>query len=82
MTGDLTSPNVSAMEVPDYTEVGARLGGMLGDDAMKWAQAFCQYQKRFEFEIDEGLMCGWFANAIEVSHDVRVKNKKVLRNPL
>ena len=36
---------------------------IMGIDASKWAEEFC---KRFGNDIiDEGLMLGWFANAIE-----------------
>lgn len=38
-----------------------------GDDAAKWAKAFCQ---KFP-NNDEGTMIGWFANAIETACDTR-----------
>lgn len=57
----------------DYTKMEA--GAMLqacGDDASKWAAAFCQYAKKLGHEgIDEGWMIGWFANAIEHGADVK-----------
>lgn len=31
-------------------------------DAMYWAEKFCAIQRETDFEIDEGLMVGWFAN--------------------
>jgi hypothetical protein len=43
----------------------------LGDDAAKWAAAFCTIAKRQGHDLDEGWVIGWFANAIEHSHDVR-----------
>lgn len=46
----------------------------LGDDAYKWAEAFCQIKAKMGWapdDIDEGLMVGWFANAIENSTQVR-----------
>ena len=46
-----------------------------GDDAMKWAEAFCKTVKDQKWsleDIDEDLMLGWFANAIEVSHTKRL----------
>jgi len=54
----------SKMEAPELFEA-------CGDDAKKWAQAFIQCTKNAV--IDEGLMIGWFANAIEHSCDVREK---------
>ena len=41
-----------------------------GDDAAKWAEAFC---KTFPDKMDEGTMLGWFANAIEIACDKRVQ---------
>ena len=57
----------------DYTQMsGPELLQALGDDAAKWAAAFCQRAKKYGgHDIDEGWMIGWFANAIEHSHDVR-----------
>lgn len=44
----------------------------LGDDAEKWATAFCQHARQLGIpDIDPGWMVGWFANAIEHSSDVR-----------
>ena len=43
------------------------IGSHCGDNAQRWAEQFCE---RFP-EMDEGLMHTWFANAIEVSSDVR-----------
>lgn len=42
-----------------------------GDDAAKWARAFQAIIVPNSGSIDEGLMIGWFANAIEHSSDVR-----------
>ena len=56
----------------DYTAMDApTMLAALGDDGMKWAEAFCQHHAKHKFEIDESLMVGWFANAIEHSHDTR-----------
>jgi hypothetical protein len=56
----------------DYTAMnGPELLAACRDDAAKWAAAFCQYAARQGLTIDEGWMIGWFANAIEHSHDVR-----------
>lgn len=50
----------------DYTKVEPHLmAGVLGTDAMKWATAFCQAIEKHNTVIDEELMLGWFANAIE-----------------
>lgn len=46
----------------------------MGDDASRWAQAFCAIKRTQGWgskDIDEGLMTGWFANAIEHSSFVR-----------
>lgn len=56
-------------EKPDYVAMnGPKFLAACRDDAMKWAEAFCQIKKARGWtldEIDEGLMVGWFANAIE-----------------
>lgn|GEM_PF-5715450 len=39
------------------------------DDAAVWAKEFCERNP----SIDEGTMIAWFANAIECSHDLRIK---------
>ncbi len=49
----------------------AKLLNYMGDDAQKWAQEFCKITKQKNLKIDEDLMIGWFANAIEHSADVR-----------
>ena len=43
----------------------------LNDDASKWAAAFCQFNPN---GADEHTIMGWFANAIERSHDYRTGN--------
>jgi len=49
----------------------------LGDDGRKWAEAFCQIAQTLGHgDLDVGWMTGWFANAIEHSHAVRVTWKK------
>ena len=54
----------------DYTKLsGPELLQALGDNAQLWAKAFLQITEGKE--IDEGLMIGWFANAIEHSTAVR-----------
>jgi len=45
-----------------------------GADAHKWAEAFCRIKEMQGWgatDIDEGLMIGWFANAIEHASHVR-----------
>ena len=55
----------------DYTAMsGPELLAACRDDAAKWAAAFMQHQAKHG-PADEGTMIGWFANAIEHSHDVR-----------
>lgn len=57
-----------------YSMSGPELLKACGDDASKWAAAFCQIKKAQGWsadDIDEGLMISWFANAIEHSGDVR-----------
>jgi hypothetical protein len=55
-------------EMTKYSEMSP--GDMLqavGDDAQKWADAFCEINP----DADRETMVGWFANAIENSSDVR-----------
>lgn len=55
----------------DYTKFeGADLLHELGDDADKWAEAFCQLNP--DVNVDQHLLFGWFANAIEHSYDHRL----------
>lgn len=43
-----------------------------GDDAMRWAEFFCQVQKAHRNPpLDESVMVGWFANAIETATQKR-----------
>jgi hypothetical protein len=43
-----------------------------GDDARKWAEQFCLMAKHIGEPVpDEEWVFGWFANAIEASHDKR-----------
>lgn len=56
--------------MPDYTKFDdADLLHELNDDAQKWAQAFQQYNP--DCGVGEDVLIGWFANAIERSHDYR-----------
>jgi hypothetical protein len=56
----------------DYTTMSTRdMLDAVRDDASKWATAFCQYAKIQGFDIDEGWMIGWFANAIEHASTIR-----------
>lgn len=63
----------------DYTELGTSFAGICGKDAMKWAVAFIQHMKKHNFEIDEGLMVGWFANAMVHSEPARLTEEESLR---
>ena len=61
-----------------YALSDAELIDYCGDDARRWAEAFCRIKERQGWspdDIDEGLMIGWFANAIEKSSDVRAARK-------
>jgi hypothetical protein len=60
---------------PDYTAMdGPELLRALRDDGSKWATAFCQHAKKLGYgEIADDWMTGWFANAIESSHDLRMR---------
>ena len=63
-------------EPVDYT--GMTVPGLLaalGDDAHKWASAFCKIQAKHGRSIDHDVMVGWFANAIEHSWVVRTHGK-------
>ncbi|MCA0358718.1 MAG: hypothetical protein LCH78_18040 [Proteobacteria bacterium] len=62
----MQKPNYAAMSPGDMLTA-------LGDDAQKWAEAFCQIHGG-----DEDLMLAWFANAIEHSHDVRTGSGPVV----
>lgn len=62
----------------DDIELGKMEDGKLiewmGDDASRWSKAFCAFKRTQGWrasDIDEGLMTGWFANAIEHSTIVR-----------
>jgi hypothetical protein len=59
----------------DYTAMnGPELLSALGDRGFKWAKAFCQQAKKLGYgDIDEDWVTGWFANAIESSHDLRMR---------
>ena len=55
------------MEVMDYTKLeGPELLHECGNDADKWAEAFCQHHKHVSW--DEAMP--WFANAIVHSLDL------------
>ena len=48
-------------------------------DATLWAAAFVERAKTIpNFATDEGNMIGWFANAIEHSHDIRTRGGPVV----
>lgn len=50
-----------------------------GDNGKRWAEMFCRIVNKIirkehnleDFDLDEGWIAGWFANAIEHSSDVR-----------
>ena len=43
-------------------------------DAQVWAKEFIRIKNEVNFEIDEGLMIGWFANAIMAGHDAATRS--------
>ena len=60
------------MPVKTYRDMDSgELVNALGDDASKWAEAFQEIVVDQGLEINEGLMIGWFANAIEGSYSAR-----------
>ena len=50
----------------------------MADDAGKWAAEFCRIARKHGHEIDEEWMIGWFANAIEHSHALRMRRLPVV----
>lgn len=69
---------------PDYTALeGGDILQALGDDASKWAEAYCQHAIKFGFDRnDREIMVTWFANAIEHSHDVRMRRSRPDTTPI
>lgn len=57
----------------DYLNMnGPALLAECRDDGRKWAEAFCQTAKKlYGIDLNVEWVFGWFANAIENSHDVR-----------
>jgi len=61
---------------PSYTKMSdPEMLRALGDDARKWADAFCQFNP----EADHANMLTWFANAIETAHEHRQRRLRQLR---
>ena len=61
-------------ETDFHTMSDPELLNYCGADAHKWAEAFCRIKEMQGWgatDIDEGLMIGWFANAIEHASHVR-----------
>jgi hypothetical protein len=48
------------------------------DDGAKWAAEFKRVVLDRNIKVDEGLMLGWFCNAIEIAHDHRMEPKDTL----
>ena len=87
----IVHPDATAAEIPKLEDLGRKIAGgapdylamsagamlqAVGDDASKWATAFCQIAAKLGVTqkgapIDEAWMIGWFANAIEHSSAVR-----------
>ena len=54
--------------MPDYKNMSdGEFAKEVGTDARKWAEAFMQIFP--DTGLDEGIMIGWFANAIENGRD-------------
>ena len=64
---------MSEAHTPNYVGMSSNdMVGILRDDGQKWAAAFCQTAKKLGYgELEEDWVFGWFANAIECSHDLR-----------
>ena len=60
----------------DITELKAMTGGdflaYLGTDGPRWAEAF--HALHPDCGIEEGVMLGWFCNAIMTGHDAALGN--------
>lgn len=69
MSGQASKPFV------DYASMsGGEMLTAVGDDAYRWAEAFCQIKENNGWtieDIDHGLMLAWFANAIVHGQDVQ-----------
>jgi len=66
-------------DMTDYTEIeSSKMAGVLGTDAMEWAKAFVQFKAKHDFVIDEDLMVGWFANAMEQSSPATLTDEEAL----
>lgn len=69
MSGDAMGEQENIAKMSD-----AQLFEYCRDNAQRWAAAFCQIKETQGFgsdDIDEGLMIGWFASAIEQATAVR-----------
>lgn len=54
-----------------------------GDDAQKWAKGFNETAVKLGYsEMDEGWLIGWFANAIERSHTLRMNRLREKIEPI
>jgi len=60
--------------------LGDLTASQCGDDAAKWAEMFLQVREKHGFPIDKATMIGWFANAIELSCDIRAKRMTLERS--
>lgn len=71
---DEKSPENSQPQTESPIEMLRRLG----DDAAKWAQEFHDTAMRLGYsDMDVGWLIGWFANAIEYSHDLRQHRREL-----
>ena len=70
--------------ITDYTAMRApQMLSLLGDNAALWAVAFCQHATKFQYDLaDEATIIGWFANAIEISWDKRIRRAEPETRPV
>jgi len=57
---------------PNFAKMSAPMLEALGDDAHKWATAFCQFHPVMPYET----MVTWFANAIETADAHRARRMR------
>lgn len=82
--GESVRPAIQPVSGKDFYDLsGPDLLQFCGADARKWAQAFCRIKEAQGWstaDIDEGLMIGWFANAIEHAAQVRTPQNSGVQN--
>lgn len=62
----------------DYTKMSSsEVIAFCGDNAQRWATAFCQHVVKHGGGTDPGYVMTWFANAIEKACDTRMAKSKI-----